>query len=301
MDSHDSFQTLNPVLPSPAADPWVVKHDGTWYSVQAIERTLQLRAAPRISQLARVEPRQIWKAPRTGPYSRNIWAPEMHFLEGRWFLYLAADNGNNDNHRMFVFEAETPFGPWNFRSMLETDGWAIDGTVLEAEGRRYLVWSGWPGNQNVQQNLYIAEMQNPWTLAGRRVLLTEPTEAWEQVAFPLCEGPQVLRRNGKTFIVYSASGSWTADYCLGMLVNRDGDFLNPASWVKRGPVFKKTDQVWGVGHCCFAQLPNVGDLIFYHAKTDHKHGWDDRNVRVQSFGWSADGLPEFGQPLAVQP
>ena len=299
MDSHDSFQTLNPILPSPAADPWIIQHDGTWYSIQAVARTLQLRAAPRLSQLAQVEPQITWRAPRKGPFSRNLWAPEMHYFDGRWFLYIAADDGNNDNHRMWVFEAQSPFGPWHNLSMLETDGWAIDGTVLESNGWRYFVWSGWPGSQNVQQNLYIAEMRDPWTLAGPRILLTEPTEAWEQVAFPLCEGPQVLQRNGKTFLIYSASGSWTADYCLGMLVNKDGDFLNPSSWVKHGPVFKKTEQVWGVGHCCFAHHPNAGDLIFYHAKTDQTHGWDDRNVRVQSFSWSPEGLPVFGQPLSV--
>ncbi len=299
-DSHDPHDALiNPILTAPAADPWVVEHGGLWYSLQAIGRRLELRATPRLSQLGRAEPVTIWTAPRRGPCSRNLWAPEMHWLDGRWFLYLAADDGNNDHHRMWVFESENPFGPWRNLGRLETDGWAIDGTVLEEKGGRYFIGSGWPGPCNGQQNLYIAEMATPWSLAGPRVLLTEPTEPWERVALPLCEGPQLLRRDGRTFLIYSASGSWTPDYCLGMLVNDDGDFLNPASWRKHGPVFQKTEHVWGVGHCCFARHPLAGDLLFYHAKTDRAHGWDDRNVRVQPFGWSADGLPEFGQPVVV--
>lgn len=298
---HELNTVINPILPAPAADPWILRHDGIWFSLQAVERTLQLRAASNLWELGSTEPIIIWRAPQTGPYSRNLWAPEMHRLDGRWFIYLAADDGNNHNHRMWVLEAQTanPFGLWDTRGMLETGGWAIDGTVLEESGRRYFVWSGWPGEENEQQNLYISEMRKPWQLAGERIPLTEPTEPWERVALPLCEGPQILRRGRRTFVIYSASGSWTPDYCLGMLMNENGRFMDPFSWTKRGPVFKRTDHVWGVGHCCFAQDPKAGDLIFYHAKTDHAHGWNDRNVRVQPFNWTSDGLPDFGCPVAL--
>jgi GH43 family beta-xylosidase len=219
-------------------------------------------------------------------------------MEGRWYIYLAADDGRNENHRMWVLEADCPFGPWRNRGKLDTGGWAIDGSVIEEGGNRYFAWSGWPGRHNGQQNLYIARMLDPWTLAGPRILIAEPREPWERVALPLCEGPQWLHRDGRTFLVYSASGSWTPDYCLGMLVNRDGDLLNPHAWAKHPtPVFQKTEQVWGVGHCCFAHDPVAGDLLFYHAKTEQSHGWDDRNVRVQPFGWGPEGLPDFGSPI----
>ena len=96
----------------------------------------------------------------------------------------------------------------------------------------------------------------------------------------------------------SASGSWTEDYCLGMLVHEGGSLLEPGNWRKVGPVFQKTEAVWGVGHCCFVRHPKRGDLLFYHAKTERTPGWDDRDVRVQPFGWHVDGLPDFGVPLA---
>jgi len=291
----------NPLLPAPAADPWVIEHGGIWFALQASERTLQLRAAASLAELGIAEAVTIWRAPQTGPCSCNLWAPEMHRLDGKWFIYVAADDGKNKNHRMWTLEAGSanPFGAWGVRGMLDTGGWAIDGTVLEEKGRRYFVWSGWPGRKNEQQNLYISEMRTPWRLIGPRVALAEPTEPWERVALPLCEGPQILRRGKRTFVVYSASGSWTPDYCLGMLINDDGDYLNPGSWTKRGPVFQKTEHVWGVGHCCFARHPDVGDLIFYHAKTDQAPGRDNRNVRVQPFSWTAEGLPDFGCPVPV--
>jgi len=300
-ESRQAVVFSNPILPAPSADPWVIQHSGIWYALLVAGRSLELRASPLLSEIAAVKPITIWRAPKQGLLSRNIWAPEMHFLDGNWYIYLTGDDGDNDNHRMWVLEAENPLGPWRNRGCLDTGGWAIDATVLESGGCRYCIWSGWPGKRNGRQNLYIAPMRNPWTLDGERVLLAEPTESWEQAGLPLCEGPQVLRRGGRSFIVYSASGSWTPDYCLGMLVNDDGDFLNRRSWTKHGPVFQKTESVWGVGHCCFVHHPSAGDLIFYHAKTSLASGWNDRNVRVQPFGWSPNNLPEFGQPVTVSP
>jgi GH43 family beta-xylosidase len=203
---------------------------------------------------------------------------------------------------MWVLEAESsdPLGAYRCRGCLPTQGWAIDGTPLQlADGRMFFVWSGWPGKRNGQQNLYIAPMSNPWTLSGKRVLIAEPTLDWERVAMPICEGPQVLENNGRIFIVYSASGSWTEDYCLGLLTNTDGDVLNPASWQKREtPVFQKTEQVWGIGHCSFVKSPcRTQDYIVYHAKSSRAPGWADRDVHAKTFAWNTDGLPDFGLPV----
>ena len=140
-------------------------------------------------------------------------------------------------------------------------------------------------------------MKDPATLAGPRVLLCEPDQEWERRAMPICEGPQILKRNGKLFLIYSASGSWTIDYCLGMLVNCSGDVLDPRAWEKHGPVFQKTETIWGVGHCSFVTSPcGQEDWIVYHAKTRRKHGWEDRDVHAKRFAWTNAGLPEYGTP-----
>jgi GH43 family beta-xylosidase len=132
---------------------------------------------------------------------------------------------------------------------------------------------------------------------GCYFLLCTPDRDWEKRAMPICEGPQVLKRNGTVFLNYSASGSWTVDYCLGMLINRSGDILNPAAWEKRGPVFEKTADVWGVGHGSFVKSPcQTQDWILYHSKTRQKPGWEDREVHAKPFTWTADGLPDFGVP-----
>ena len=135
-------------------------------------------------------------------------------------------------------------------------------------------------------------------------LCANDTYAWERVGESsgergLNEGPTVLRRNGRTFLIYSCSGSWQATYKLGMLVADDrASVLDPASWTKVArPVFASTSDVFGVGHCSFTtSADGRQDFIVYHSKTARREGWD-RVVRAQPFGWTTDGMPDFGRPM----
>jgi GH43 family beta-xylosidase len=291
----------NPILPAPSADPWVVQHDGYYYYCQSRPQdTIWIRRSRSLTQLNEEQGTMVWSSPALGPNSKSVWAPELHLIDGKWFIYYAADDGLNENHRMWVLESVTndPCGEYRCRGVLSTNGWAIDGTVLQSKGRKYFVWSGWPGKQNGQQNLYISEMSSPWALSGPRSLLAQPEHAWEQVDMAICEGPQILQREGRTFLIYSASGSWTVDYCLGLLELSGKNPLNPKHWRKHGCAFQKTDYVWGVGHCSFVRSPDdTEDWIVYHAKTKQKKGWNDRNVRAQRFTWTKEGLPDFGTPI----
>lgn len=281
----------------------MIFHGGFYYYCESRnKRHIYIRRARTIAGIGQDPGVRIWTAPIRGGNCDNVWAPELHLIDGRWFIYYAADDGKNENHRMWVIEAEgsDPRGKYICRGKLETGGWAIDGTVLTMhDARKYFIWSGWPGKKDGQQNIYIAPMSSPTRVSGERVLIAEPREKWERVAMPICEGPQVLKRNGDVFIVYSASASWTSDYCLGMLhAKSTANVLDPENWRKHGPVFQKTDQVWGVGHCSFVKsLCQTEDWIVYHAKSSRKHGWEDRDVHAKQFSWSSDGFPDFGEPL----
>ena len=299
MTPHLSFP--NPLLPAPSQDPWVTCHDGVFHAVTTDGRRIFLRRSSDVLNLFRQPAVTVWKAPPRGANARHLWAPELHRLAGRWMIYYAADDGRNRHHRLWALTAagDDPAGPYRDAGMLQTGGWSIDATVLRADsGPAFLLWSGWAGETKGAQNLYLAPLGDPVTLAGRRVLLTSPTEAWEQRVAAVCEGPAVLRNGDITCVVYAASASWTVHACLGMLVNRDGDYLNPAAWTKHGPVFRRTPHVWGLGHCSLVAQPG-GGLIFYHAKTRRQRGWRDRNVRAQGFTWDGAGLPHFGDPVLL--
>ena len=282
----------------------MVYHEGFYYYAESRnQHSLHIMKARSPVEIGKDEGEMIWEAPMVGGNSKAVWAPELHRLNGKWYIYYAADNGLNENHRMWVLESlsDDPQGGYRCRGSMETGGWAIDGTVLTMDdGQMYFIWSGWPGEVNGLQNLYIAPMSNPWTLSGPRVLLASPEQDWECVDMPICEGPQILKKNGKVFLIYSASGSWTVDYCLGMLAFKGGNVLDAGNWQKCGQVFKKTDSVLGTGHCSFVTSPDGReDWILFHTKTKYKKGWNDRNVHAQPFTWTEDGFPHFGTPIAA--
>jgi len=296
----------NPIVAN-GADPWVIMHNGRYYYCQSCSNnSITVAVAERLEDLSSAEACLVWTAVEGTLYAWDVWAPELHFLRGRWFIYFAADDGNNDNHRMYVLESVTddPQGAYCFKGQLAapTDRWAIDGTVLElADGRLYFIWSGWEGFVNEQQNLYIAPMSDPCTISGERVCISVPEYPWElNGGCPLInEGPEVLMHGEKLHLIYSASGSWCDDYCLGQLTFTGGDPLNRDAWVKKPTaVFARTDNVFGPGHASFTKSPDgTEDLIVYHSAKFSGAGWD-RQVNMQRFTWDVEGNPVFGEPVA---
>ncbi|MCC7377069.1 MAG: glycoside hydrolase family 43 protein [Verrucomicrobiales bacterium] len=293
----------NPVVAS-GADPWVIRWEDDYYLCQSKGGGISVARSRRLQDIGKQEWTEVWRPPAGTAYSKELWAPELHRLDGRWFIYVAADDGNNFNHRMYALEGTSsdPREPFTLRGKLaaSTDRWAIDGTVLRLpDGRLYFIWSGWEGTENVAQDLYIARMENPWTLAGERVRISRPEHDWEQHGKPwVNEGPQVLWNGDQLFIVYSASGSWTDDYCFGQLRWLGGDPMDPKAWRKsERPVFARTKQVFGPGHGSFVKSRDgKEDWLVYHAAKHSGAGWN-RMILMQKFGWNADGSPNFGEPL----
>ncbi len=298
----------NPILPA-AADPWVVRHtDGSYYLCGSSREGIFLLRSKALTDLAHGERKIIRPRLESGPSSRQVWAPEMHFLDGAWYVYFAASDGDNKNHRMYVLENRSAdpyagmFAEKGKIAVVNDDAWAIDGTVLERDGTRYFVWSSATGARLDPQVLCISRMSNPWTLESPAVEISRPTHRWERRGDPdVNEAPQALARGGRLFLVYSASGSWTDDYCLGLLsLKPAGDPLDPSAWTKHPePVFQSANGVYGPGHCSFTKSPDGSeDWIVYHAAREKGSGWD-RNVRMQPFQWDREGNPQFGMPAPI--
>ena len=303
----------NPLYPG--ADPWVTRHGGAYYLCQATHGG-QIVVSRSESPLHPGRRATVWTPPRRGWNRAQVWAPELHRIGDRWYIYYAASDGHNRNHRMGVLESVTDDaqGEYVDRGMIYTgdhvesgegNRWAIDGTVLRLNGQLYFLWSGWHDHRDVQY-LYIARMSNPWTVCSNRVrLCANDTYRWERVSDSmeergLNEAPQVIVRDGRVCVVYSCSGSWQPTYKLGLLhMDVAGDPMEAGSWVKHPlPLFESTPEVFGVGHCSFVESPDGReDWVIYHAKTSRRAGWSDRVVRAQPFTWSKDQLPHLGQPV----
>jgi GH43 family beta-xylosidase len=302
----------NVILPN-GADPWVIRHsNGYYYMTVTTGANVKLWRARSLSALGGGEQRIAWTPPSTGACSKNLWAPELHHVNGRWYIYVAGNDGVAEHHRMHVLENENadPFqGEFKLRGKVfdaGADRWAIDGTLLNLKERLFFIWSGWEGNENVRQNLYIAPMSDPVTLSGPRVEISRPQFAWEKAGSDrdrqlpeVNEGPEVLIRGNWVHIVYSAGGSWSNDYCLGMLsAPLDSDLLSPVAWKKsQTPVFHRANGVRGPGHCSFVKSPDgQEDWLIFHAARYENAGWN-RLIRAQPFLWQNNGFPNFGAPV----
>lgn len=311
-ESNKTFK--NPLLKT-GPDPWVVYHNKMYYVTHSAGNSLKLYRTGAMSKLGEAESKSVWTPPATGMNSREIWAPEIHRINDKWYFYYAADDGDNNNHRMWVLEnsAEDPFtGTWvdKGRLNLPDDRWAIDATVFENHGTLYCLWSGWEGPTNVRQDIYITKMINPWTASNKRVRLSKPELSWEMKGTSselptVNEGPQFLRHKNKIFVVYSASGCWTDDYALGLLsADAKSDLMDIRSWTKsQQPVFQKNPEAkaFGPGHNSFFKSPDgKEDWIIYHANPEAGQGCGNfRSPRMQKFTWDEKGNPVFGSPVSI--
>ncbi|MEK3731209.1 glycoside hydrolase family 43 protein [Paenibacillus sp. FSL M8-0334] len=303
----------NPIV-EPAADPWVWRHtDGFYYFMHTVGGRLELTKSARLSRLADGEKKTIWTPEPEGPYSHNLWAPEIHHLEGTWYIYYTAnDGGGDESRRICVLEntsADPLEGEWTWKGALKTRP-GLDGTVMKLRDQLYFLYAGYGHFPDYGSAIYISRMSNPWTLTGEHVLLTAPTLEWEkQGGMAINEGPAILHRNGRIFLIYSASTTWSEDYALGMLTMNEGDDpMNPNSWNKSmEPVFRKSpeNRIYATGHNSFTQSPDgTEDWIVYHALPAPDAKVSLRSTRIQKFGWKPDGTPDFGVPAsdgAAQP
>lgn len=270
------------------ADPYVYRHtDGTYYftaSVPAYDRIV-LRSSSTLAGLADAEEVTVWKKHESGIMSEHIWAPELHYLNGKWYIYFAG--GEKEDVwaiRPYVLEcadADPMTGTWVEKGKMgrakedefSFEAFSLDATVFENKGKYYYIWAEKVGVGKQISNLYIAEMENPYTLKTVQVLLTTPDYDWERVGFWVNEGPAVLKHDGKIYLTFSASETGPM-YCMGMLtVSEDADLLDPRSWEKdRYPVLMTDESkgIYGPGHNSFTTDEEGNPVMVYHARTEEK-------------------------------
>ncbi len=308
----------NPVL-GPGQDPSVTVADGWYYLVQSSPnaRYITIRRSRSIKSLAASVRHVIWRAGRAGSPCCQWWAPELHELNGRWYIYTTAHDATDTTHRIEVLaaQAQSPLGPYSYKGQLTTPGdfWSIDPSPLQLpDGRMFLFWSGWPGTVIGVQNIYIAALKNPWTVSSGRTLLSTPTFPWERYPNPgsapvyVNESPEPIIHNSTVSVTYSGSGCFTPHYALGLLSAPIGSkLLDASSWTKSpNPIFQSNGaaDIFGPASNGFFVSPNGRQTWFaFHAVNSPTGncGWE-RAIYAERLRWNANGTPNLGgKPLPM--
>ena len=296
------------------ADPYVLNQGGKWYftaSVPEYDR-IALRAADSLEGLRDAAETVVWRAHESGDMSQHIWAPELHFLDGRWYIYFAASRKDDIwALRPWVLrcEGDDPVvGPWVECGMLKrADGdefsftdFSLDMTVFEHNQRRYCVWAEKVSVGRKISNLYIAEMADPLTLKTPQMLLTSPSYAWERHGFWVNEGPTFIAHEGRVYIAYSASDTGPA-YCMGLLwADGEADLMDISVWHKLNRPVCTTDAargLYGPGHNTFFTDGDGAVYTAYHARQYDEIIGDplydpNRHCYIMALSFK-DGLPVF--------
>ncbi len=306
------------------ADPCITKGDDGYYYFTAsypmdgsgdsegYDRVI-LRRATTIEGLATADEITIWDEKNTNSAFRYVWAPEIHQINGEWYVFFTTSVSRSSvwgiRPRVICCNKgeKDPYNPdcWEVEGHLmqalddvSFTAFSLDMTHFEANGTHYVAWAQAVGHSSVL--IASVEADKPWVTTSKYTLLTGPEYAWEWEGDWVNEGPAVIKNNGKVYLAYSAS-SVNDTYCVGMMsADENADLLDANSWTKsRYPLLSTEDlpvEQNGPGHNSFTVDEFGNPVIVYHARnpeetTDGGLYDPGRHANVKGVNFAADGMP----------
>ncbi len=345
----------NPLIKG--ADPWVFMHDGFYYAISTGYDRLVGRKVANLGDLPHATAVPFFAPVAGQPYSRHLWSPKIYHFDSNevgpehtgFYLYFTANDGSGRSaldHRLFVLRSLTddPIGPYgsplegerdiptrvtSANGQIFNDEWVAGPKVLNYKGKQYLIWVGrvgGPESKNVGdhwQCLYIDELINPWTVAGRAAMICRPTLAWEKHGAGMTGsgdqrrmlpevvegGTPVLTEDGTLYLLYAGSGYWTPYYAIGLMKLVGSDPMNPAHWQKSPePIFKASEEVVGSANACYVSSPTgKSHWAIYHAYVGQKTKGVPRQLFAEPYLADRHGMSigrgtpaSLGAPMTIE-
>lgn len=246
------------------ADPFVLLYEGKYY----LYATNEQRGSSTGFEVFVSDDMSTWENggyviwPGCGAIGdRGFWAPEFLVRDGKIFVVYVA------NEHLAIASATSPYGPF----VQEKLAWisetkAIDGHfMVDYEGNTWLYYVRFDhGNvvycARISDDLKTLDEENEVFL-----LRAEDSIPWEVVDSHVCEGPFVLKHNGKYYLTFSCNHTRSEDYAVGYAVSSrpDGPFIR----YENNPILKKSQIADCTGHHSFVTA-KTGELVcVYHSRT----------------------------------
>jgi Beta-xylosidase len=275
-------KNYNPIVPDNLADPTIMQFGDTFYlystsDVGDLKTDLSFSGNP-----------VVWKSndlvnwsfegicfPGIDWHKYKYWAPgRVIEKNGKYYLFVTIE------HVTQLAVADSPEGPFHFangpenytgkerNSMIIDD---IDGCpFIDDDGQAYLFW------RRKKASRLSADFQK---LEGETVII--PTK-WDGYS----EGPQMFKRNGIYYYLYTMGGY--ADYQYGYVMSKTSP-LGPFE-IPKNDVFISSnlqEKIWGPGHGFAFNLKNTDNWYFVYL--EYGIGGTSRQIYVNKMEFNPDG------------
>jgi GH43 family beta-xylosidase len=302
----------NPVHGGYLGDPFVLKHNGEYYAYGT---------GPDVPSVPVLHSRDLvnWRPLGEALTLRNegfeaLWAPEVAYDDGTFYMYYSAGGREGDGHRLRVATATHPKGPFEDSGTILTpdEPFAIDAHPFrDDDGRWYLYYCRdflEPDEEGrVGTGIVVDRLVGMTRLAGEYCTVVRPHAEWQLYErgrrwygrvwdWYTVEGASVRKRDGRYYCLYSG-GAWREpNYGVSYVVadHALGPFAPGADAVESPRVLRTVPgRVVGPGHASVASAPdNAHEYLVYHA-------WDPghtvRQMRIDPLTWD-EGRPVCSGP-----
>lgn len=305
----------NPLSPLNFSDPFITydKTTGYYYFLASCQcNQMTLYRSKRVGDiLTKGESKVVYECGADKVYG-PMWAPEMYKIGKKWYIYTSCREAWDDN--MFAMckqplilqsKTEDPFDGFEFGSKPDGSIFAIDPTCTVIDGKQYICYSR--VNEQRLQVLDIREMSDPLTFTDNCAEIARATLPWEfaegYAKFTINEGAFFLKKGKRLFIIYSANGCWSDDYCLGVLEHTGGEICDAKNWIKHPePLFVKGNGIYGVGHASFFTSPDDKEVwCAYHCllHSNPERRAMIRHTCIQKISFDENDYPVMGAPVGI--
>lgn len=303
------------------ADPSVTYHDGWYYYSFAKDYlgqpALWMARAANIFDIGNAEPVLVWAAAgtvQTGTAVLSLWAPQLYYIQGRWYLYATCDIGltgvsGNARRMPIIWRALTddPIGGYEYIGLMkntDTDVYSyLSPRFIEHGGKLYMFNGGFYreadcSGQHIQR-MFVSELSDPTTMASSAHLISSPVYDYEN---GIMEGPYPFYApDGTLYMIFAAGHTRTDEYCTGLMRftgSESDSLLDATKWEKYDrPIHKVSyeNKVYSPGAMIVTRNEDGEYLAVYHAKEYHYSAYTMRRMYVQKMTFE-NGLPTVQEP-----
>ncbi len=203
--------------------------------------------------------------PEDKPYRDRFWAPELHYINNKFYLLFNAHNAKQaplgESLRSWVACADNIEGPYTIcEEPLLKDRVTNDANLfVDDDGEAYVFLTDQPNIIWLRFDPVTCRTYGePHT-----VISTGEEDEWDHAGI---EGSFVLKRGGRYYHWYS---SWTRSYEMGLAVT--DDLSKPFEKCDINPVIsgyeRETVMRWCGHNSCFT-MPDGREMVAFHANGD---------------------------------